>query len=246
MHLVVSNLRRSDFKVSSFRSENDSRQRDEVEKKSQKWKGSCDDQEWCPHRVLVFSFQGTRRADLVCLKWAHCLRVLIFIDAPLFHAMHNIQRIARMSRVGKWTIDTAESLQHRVYSACYLHPFLFHCFSVFIVKVAEEGVEQVVSRWWKNYCQLKTGKFMGEDRFGNRYYEDMEANELGNAVNGRHRWVEYPVGKKDYDSSTVAPEWHAWLHYISDVPGKQMEQAHRRKYSVLSFPLLLSSHTFSD
>ena len=37
---------------------------------------------------------------------------------------------------------------------------------------------------------------------------------------GRHRWVEY--AKKDrYDASQVPPEWHGWLHCITDHTGDE-------------------------
>lgn len=32
---------------------------------------------------------------------------------------------------------------------------------------------------------------------------------------GRHRWVEY-ADKSAYNASSVPPEWHGWLHYMTD------------------------------
>ena len=38
---------------------------------------------------------------------------------------------------------------------------------------------------------------------------------------GRHRWVEY-ADNGNYNASAVPPEWHSWLHYISDHTADQV------------------------
>jgi hypothetical protein len=38
---------------------------------------------------------------------------------------------------------------------------------------------------------------------------------------GRHRWVEY-ADYKNYNASAVPPEWHGWLHYITDHTPEQV------------------------
>lgn len=38
---------------------------------------------------------------------------------------------------------------------------------------------------------------------------------------GRHRWVEY-ASKTRYNASQVPPEWHGWLHYITDRTGDEV------------------------
>lgn len=59
--------------------------------------------------------------------------------------------------------------------------------------------------------ELKAGTFVGEDQFGNRYFED-NAQFMP-----RNRWVVYTEKKwLDYDGSQVPPEWHRWLHHICD------------------------------
>ncbi|XP_059146749.1 NADH dehydrogenase [ubiquinone] 1 alpha subcomplex subunit 12-like [Physella acuta] len=60
---------------------------------------------------------------------------------------------------------------------------------------------------------LKWGTLVGEDKFGNKYYENKYY------FIGRSRWVSYPqsVGF-DYDASQIPPEWHRWMHYIADEP----------------------------
>lgn len=54
---------------------------------------------------------------------------------------------------------------------------------------------------------------MGEDKYGNKYYED-NMHFLG-----RNRWVQYTAAVgMDYDGSQVPAEWHRWLHHITDEP----------------------------
>jgi len=58
---------------------------------------------------------------------------------------------------------------------------------------------------------LKTGKLMGEDKDGNKYYMNDQY------FVGRNRWVVYnPKHNVDYDGSMVPAEWFGWLHYKSD------------------------------
>lgn len=38
---------------------------------------------------------------------------------------------------------------------------------------------------------------------------------------GRHRWVEY-AQKGRYNASQVPPEWHGWLHFITDHTGDEV------------------------
>ncbi|XP_071652956.1 probable NADH dehydrogenase [ubiquinone] 1 alpha subcomplex subunit 12 [Temnothorax longispinosus] len=61
--------------------------------------------------------------------------------------------------------------------------------------------------------ELKSGTLVGEDKYGNRYYE----NNM--YFVGRNRWVIYAerVGL-NYDGSQVPPEWFGWLHYKTDLP----------------------------
>ncbi|NXV18905.1 NDUAC dehydrogenase, partial [Cepphus grylle] len=65
---------------------------------------------------------------------------------------------------------------------------------------------------------LKTGMLVGTDKYGNKYYEDRRN------FFGRHRWVIYTDemnGKNTFwevDGSMVPPEWHRWLHSMTDDP----------------------------
>eukprot|EP01099_Mayorella_cantabrigiensis_P001995 TRINITY_DN1872_c0_g1_i1.p1 TRINITY_DN1872_c0_g1~~TRINITY_DN1872_c0_g1_i1.p1 ORF type:complete len:154 (+),score=40.97 TRINITY_DN1872_c0_g1_i1:43-462(+) len=66
--------------------------------------------------------------------------------------------------------------------------------------------------------QLETrGKLVGTDANGNKYYEDN--NDA--VITGRRRWVDYSAGFA-YDASQVPPEWHSWLHHMSDIPGHKV------------------------
>ncbi|MCC7260004.1 MAG: NADH:ubiquinone oxidoreductase subunit NDUFA12 [Alphaproteobacteria bacterium] len=57
------------------------------------------------------------------------------------------------------------------------------------------------------------GKHVGQDHFGNRYYEERSAAK----DRRRKRWVIYR-GKAE--ASKVPAEWHGWLHYSTDAMPK--------------------------
>jgi NADH:ubiquinone oxidoreductase subunit len=70
---------------------------------------------------------------------------------------------------------------------------------------------------WKTLYKMrniKVGKLVGTDALGNQYFENYKDYASG------HRWVVYEGDKPfyDVDASTVPPEWHSWLHYVTDVP----------------------------
>jgi NADH:ubiquinone oxidoreductase subunit len=58
---------------------------------------------------------------------------------------------------------------------------------------------------------LRHGRAIGTDATGNRYFEERR----GRAGRRVRRWVVY-AGV--VDASKVPPEWHAWLHYLTDAP----------------------------
>lgn len=61
--------------------------------------------------------------------------------------------------------------------------------------------------WW---VTLTSGaKLMGQDQFGNKYYEAKPRKGYKNT----RRWVMY---KGEPEASAVPPEWHGWLHHQSD------------------------------
>ena len=55
------------------------------------------------------------------------------------------------------------------------------------------------------------GNLIGEDMFGNKYYENRDLPY------DRCRWVVY-ADKVDYNATSIPPEWHGWVNYINDYP----------------------------
>ncbi|KAF6204119.1 hypothetical protein GE061_002459 [Apolygus lucorum] len=61
--------------------------------------------------------------------------------------------------------------------------------------------------------ELKHGDLVGEDKYGNKYFEN------NYYFYGRNRWVEYSDQVfLNYDGSQVPAEWFGWLHYKTDLP----------------------------
>ena len=62
--------------------------------------------------------------------------------------------------------------------------------------------------WWHRQTfgtfiyTLFTGKFVGSDQFGNKYYSNSKGK----------RWVIY---KSNIEASKIPPEWHLWIHHLS-------------------------------
>ena len=72
--------------------------------------------------------------------------------------------------------------------------------------------------WWHRetvgtfFYTLFTGKFIGRDQFGNKYYSNSKGK----------RWVIY---SDRVESSKIPPEWHSWIHFTkknkpNDSPNK--------------------------
>ncbi|XP_060084375.1 NADH dehydrogenase [ubiquinone] 1 alpha subcomplex subunit 12-like [Ylistrum balloti] len=70
---------------------------------------------------------------------------------------------------------------------------------------------------------VKELHFVGEDKFGNKYYEN------DNYFLGRNRVVHYNVQVVgfDKDPSQVPAEWHRWLHYTTDNPPNKVPPKER-------------------
>ena len=66
--------------------------------------------------------------------------------------------------------------------------------------------------WWRDatpgtlVTTWYSGQKVGEDSFGNRYYETKD---------GKRRWVIYAG---TVEASRVPPEWHGWLHHTFAKP----------------------------
>ncbi|TIC31639.1 NDUFA12-domain-containing protein [Wallemia mellicola] len=61
------------------------------------------------------------------------------------------------------------------------------------------------------WVDVKAGRLAGTDKFGNRYYENLE--EEMPEVPWRQRWVRYAQEAPLENASQVPSEWHAWLHH---------------------------------
>ncbi|XP_035774991.1 probable NADH dehydrogenase [ubiquinone] 1 alpha subcomplex subunit 12 [Anopheles albimanus] len=61
--------------------------------------------------------------------------------------------------------------------------------------------------------EMKSGRLVGQDKYGNKYYEDPSQ------FYGRNRWVEYaPHFNLEYDGSQIPADWFGWMHYKTDLP----------------------------
>ena len=70
--------------------------------------------------------------------------------------------------------------------------------------------------WGTSLYTRRNGGRMGEDQWGNLYYESKKPDSTGL----KRRWVIY---KGSNDASRVPPEWHSWLHgQAEDVPDKAL------------------------
>ncbi|KAJ7591419.1 NADH ubiquinone oxidoreductase subunit NDUFA12-domain-containing protein [Mycena floridula] len=65
-----------------------------------------------------------------------------------------------------------------------------------------------------NYISdAKSGRLVGMDQFGNRYYENLNEHE---ETPGRHRWVDF--AQHEFNATQVPPEWHSWISHIRKEP----------------------------
>ena len=64
-----------------------------------------------------------------------------------------------------------------------------------------------------------TGKLVGKDEFGNKYYSNSKGK----------RWVIY---KNEVESSKIPPEWHLWIHFLTkNKPSENINKfAWQKKY----------------
>ncbi|PLN82059.1 NADH-ubiquinone oxidoreductase subunit B17.2 [Aspergillus taichungensis] len=76
----------------------------------------------------------------------------------------------------------------------------------------------------QNIGDTKAGTLIGTDRFGNKYFENLEEE-----LPLRTRWVDYKVSTYG-DASEIEPGWHAWISYMVDAPPTQdkiLQTGHR-------------------
>ena len=75
--------------------------------------------------------------------------------------------------------------------------------------------------WWNRQTlgtRLQTiffGKFVGEDKYGNKYYENKKRKK---------RWVIY---KEEVEATKIPVEWYSWIHFT---PNKIEKNHDLKKY----------------
>jgi len=83
------------------------------------------------------------------------------------------------------------------------------------------GLFSELFAWWKGNTigtrlfTWRNGERVGEDGLGNVYWCERDGNR---------RWVTYATLS---EPSQIPPGWHAWLHYITDVPPSEEEYTPR-------------------
>lgn len=86
------------------------------------------------------------------------------------------------------------------------------------------GFRKSFNKIWR-MDTLKTGKLVGTDKYGNKYYENRYY------FVGGSRWVEYADYRNlEYDASQVPAEWYGWLHYRTDAAPFEDEVKIKTKY----------------
>ncbi len=103
------------------------------------------------------------------------------------------------------------------------------------------GIFSEIFSWWggntwgTRLTIARHGRYVGDDSFGNRYYEQIKGVGPEGPLGRLRRWVTYT---KLADPSKVPPEWHGWLHKSTDVlpsestlPRKAWEKPHRANLS---------------
>ncbi len=73
---------------------------------------------------------------------------------------------------------------------------------------------KTIFTWWNKQTvgtfikTIFTGKYVGKDNFGNKYYKNNEDK----------RWVIY---SKDIEATKIPSDWYLWMHYTTNkIPDK--------------------------
>ena len=80
----------------------------------------------------------------------------------------------------------------------------------YMKSLEEFGFQGTIQKLYSN-GDVKFGKLMGTDKYGNEYYENAYDYPYG-----QHRWVENHKELHDFCPSMIPPEWHSWLHSTTD------------------------------
>ena len=87
------------------------------------------------------------------------------------------------------------------------------------------GIFSEIFSWWggntwgTRFTIWRQGRLVGDDEFGNRYYEQVRGDS---PLDTPRRWVTYA---KLSEPSQVPPAWHGWLHHtVKEPPPAAIEQ----------------------
>ena len=69
--------------------------------------------------------------------------------------------------------------------------------------------------WGTRWTTWSTGRQVGDDMFGNTYFEQRPGKGREGPLGRPRRWVIY---KTLAEPSKVPAEWHGWLHHTHDTP----------------------------
>ncbi len=87
-----------------------------------------------------------------------------------------------------------------------------------VSSLPDPDVFKTLLTWWNGatlgtlFTVAKRGRKVGEDEFGNRYYESRDTVSYDGR---RRRWV---IFNGYAEASKVSPDWHGWLHYTFEEP----------------------------
>ena len=77
---------------------------------------------------------------------------------------------------------------------------------------------KIIFTWWNKQTfgtflkTLFTGKFVGKDKFGNKYYKNKDDQ----------RWVIY---SNNIEATKITSDWYMWMHHTIDkIPDKSIEK----------------------
>ena len=77
---------------------------------------------------------------------------------------------------------------------------------------------KIIFTWWNKQTfgtflkTLFTGKFVGKDKFGNKYYKNKDDQ----------RWVIY---SDNIEATKITSDWYMWMHHTIDkIPDKTSEK----------------------
>eukprot|EP01134_Creolimax_fragrantissima_P003087 CFRG3087T1 len=88
---------------------------------------------------------------------------------------------------------------------------------MFVARLSEFGNAKQIWHKLMKFKELRTGTYVGSDINGNKYYEDVSY------IFGRSRFVDL---KNGYDPTSITPEWHRWMHAMTDYPPSRKEIWH--------------------